>query len=273
MRKNCLIRYATLCSENIYTARRRKAPLPLRFGEFITLYYIYEYTYLISVPDENTRLNNLLAPQPLDGRRCVQCQATYTSFGAFITLYYIYEYTYLISVPDENTRLNNLLAPQPLDGRRCVQCQATYTSFGAFITLYYIYEYTYLISVPDENTRLNNLLAPQPLDGRRCVQCQATSSVLSTEFLMTPQAMALQLLRLRVTSSEVKKDASSVRLAPVTRLDGINWNITGVVNHSATLHQGHYTAYNQCMSIQCMSVTISAGSSATIPEWPKSLPK
>ena len=55
--------------------------------------------------------------------------------------------------------------------------------------------------------------------------------------------MALQLLRFRVTPSEIEKDASSVRLAPVTRLDGINWNITGVVNHSGTLHQGHYTAY------------------------------
>ena len=35
MRKNCLIRYATSCSENIYTARRRKAPLPPRFGAFM----------------------------------------------------------------------------------------------------------------------------------------------------------------------------------------------------------------------------------------------
>ena len=36
VRKNCLIRYATVCSEkNIYTARRRKAPLLLRFGAFM----------------------------------------------------------------------------------------------------------------------------------------------------------------------------------------------------------------------------------------------
>ena len=38
MRKNCLIRYATVCRcvvKNIYTARRRKAPLPLRFGAFM----------------------------------------------------------------------------------------------------------------------------------------------------------------------------------------------------------------------------------------------
>ena len=34
MRKNG-IRYAMLCSENIYTARRRKAPLLLRFGAFM----------------------------------------------------------------------------------------------------------------------------------------------------------------------------------------------------------------------------------------------
>ena len=99
------------------------------------------------------------------------------------------------------------------------------------------------VTAPSLDLCLSNLLAPQPLDGRRCVQCQTTSSVLSAEFLMTPQAMALQLLRFRVTSSEVEKNASSVRLAPLTRLDGINWNITGVVNHSGTPHQGHYTAY------------------------------
>ena len=98
------------------------------------------------------------------------------------------------------------------------------------------------VTAPTLDLCLVDLLKPQPLSDRRCAQCLSTSSEISTEILMTPQAKVIQLLRFQ-QGTQVRKNTSSVTLSPTVRLDGATWRLNGIVNHTRTLHQGHYTAY------------------------------
>ena len=72
--------------------------------------------------------------------------------------------------------------------------------------------------------------------------------------------MAIQILRFE-QGAQVKKNTSSVTLTPVIQLDGTSWNITGIVNHTGSLNQGHYTAYI-CQQQH-------HGSDVMTPEWPR----
>ena len=99
------------------------------------------------------------------------------------------------------------------------------------------------ISADSLETCLANMLAPQALDGRRCGQCQASSSEISTKILASPQALAIQLLRFEQLGSQVVKNTSSVALSPMIRLNSDSWRITGIINHTGSVHHGHYTAF------------------------------
>ena len=98
------------------------------------------------------------------------------------------------------------------------------------------------VTAPTLDLCLTDLLTPQSINDRRCDLCHTVASKLSTEILTTPQAMVVQLLRFQ-QGTEVRKNSSSVKLTPTIHLDGATWHITGIVNHTGTLHQGHYTAY------------------------------
>ena len=98
------------------------------------------------------------------------------------------------------------------------------------------------ISAPSLQECISNSLAPQPLEGRICSQCHAHPSEISTQILVAPDAVCIQLLRFD-HGTNTSKNTSNVSLARTVQLDGVTWPITGIINHVGTLHQGHYTSF------------------------------